>query len=48
MRNVLRPHLSTKNMGGLVNMKSTMPRTPVARREVVEALRPRLAKMVGA
>jgi hypothetical protein len=35
-------------MAGNVEMKSTIPRTPVASREVVDAFNPRLPNIVGA
>lgn len=44
----LRPTLSMYRTVGIVARKSTMPTTPVARRETVLLDRPNEAKIVGA
>jgi hypothetical protein len=43
-----RPSLSMYSTDGIVARKSTMPTTPVARRETVLLDKPSVAKMVGA
>jgi hypothetical protein len=47
-RALRRPRISRKRIAGTVKTTLTIPITPVARREVVVALRPRESKIVGA
>lgn len=47
MRIVLRPNLSTYITAGMVNRNSSMPTTPVARRERVLPVIPKPWKMNG-